>query len=132
MAVIFWGCKNNSDPGTDLEQLQNEVRTKLKGSWLLVSATKDGADEMTLYDGFKITFTESTYSTINGITTWQAFGSWNFKDGTEKVIVRDDLIEVTLSFIGDSSLTLSFTLDENFGGRSLGLAGDYVFLMEKM
>ena len=113
---------------------QDQVKTKLKGTWTIVFATRDNIDVTSDFNGFSITFTETGYSTNGGGVALPVSGAWAFSgEKTDKVVFDGD-IDVTLTFSNnDTNLRLEFTIPDTIYdlGRKEVLGGDYVFELTK-
>jgi len=126
--MVMMSCKGD-DPGIRLEDLQNETRTKLIGTWNSITITKDNADVTGEFSAFTIDFSSTGFSTTNGEGIWPTSSSWDFKTGSSDVIIRNDLVEISLTFsANDTDLSMAFSLS-NPGGRITSIAGEYVFLV---
>lgn len=113
---------------------------KLAGTWNVSSVKIDGSDVSSDYSGFSITFdTNLNYTISNGGTTFtQSSGSWGTasSNDTGATGFLDGITnQVTLVFSNENkTLTLSFIVDNStfgLGGRGDGLAGSYVFVLNK-
>ncbi len=134
--VIFAGCKKDDDTvEKTAEQLQTEKLTK---TWVYENVTLEGAAPAEDYTGFRVTFaassdaTNKTYTTVNGQSAWPASGTWSFVGSNLNVIKRNDNIEMTVSNLTVTTLTLTFTIPDTggrFGERNQGTTGTYVFTL---
>lgn len=135
LCLVMASCKSDDDgtPSKTDKQIQTEKLTK---TWGLGNVTLDGAPME--YTGFELTISANadgsnkTYSTSNGQAAWPASGTWDFVGENYNKILRSDGVEMTVSGLTDSALTLSFTITEEtsagrFGQRVKGVTGDYVF-----
>jgi hypothetical protein len=126
ISTKFMACSSD-DPG-------NPVMAKLtSGPWSVTSVTVDGTNQNDMFMGFTITFyTDLTYTTTNGNVVWPASGSWNFSDGTNTKLMRSDGIDVELTEITETSLSMKLHWDaDTFGpGRSGSIEGEHVFILE--
>jgi hypothetical protein len=122
------------DNGNTVVNPQDQLKTKLKGTWTIVSATLDNNDITSDFTGFSISFTETGYSISNGGTALPSTGSWAFSgDKTDRIVFDGDL-EVKISFSSnDTKLRLEFTIPDTIYdlGRKEVLGGDYVFELTK-
>ncbi len=136
-AVIFTGCKKDDDTvEKTAEQLQTEKLTK---TWVYENVTLEGAAPGEDYSGFRVTFaaspdaTNKTYTTVNGQSAWPASGTWSFLGSNLNVIKRNDNIEMAVSNLTATTLTLTFTIPDaggKFGERNQGTTGTYVFTLK--
>lgn len=138
--VFMASCKKDDDGGG--EQTQEQIETaRLVKTWEYENVTLEGAQPGEDYTGFTLTITANedatnkSYSTTNGQSAWPASGTWDFVDGTDfNTIRRSDGIEMTITELTATNLTLSFTITEDdvakFGQRTQeaqGVVGEYVF-----
>jgi len=133
IAVLLSCDKNKATPLT--------VEKKLAGTWSMSSVKIDGSDVSSDYSGFSITFDANlNYTITNGGTTFtqtsgQIAKSWDGDLDQVNVNLNGITNQVTLAFSNDDkTLTLSFSVDNTtfgLGGRGEGLAGSYVFVLNK-
>ena len=133
------GCSGDDGGDGPEPDAQQMFIDKLSGHWTVASATRDGVDVVSDFQGFSVTFTSSGYTTQNGGVAWEGSGSWDFStppssDGSTATVTLDGSISVTLTFSNnDQTLTVTFTINETkFGaGRTKSLAGSYVFVLNR-
>jgi hypothetical protein len=137
--IVLLGCKKDTiDPLTPEE----EQLALLTGTWKLGSGTVtlDGDDRTSDWAGFEVTFTDSKgYSTIASFddNVWPPAGTWDFQGTTGSglnVLVRSDGINMNISSISASSLTLNFDYlitRVNKNGRVESIEGNWIFSMSK-
>jgi hypothetical protein len=117
---------------------------KLQGTWNMESVKIDGSDVSSDFSGFSITFDAGlNYTITNGGITFpfssgSLGGNFDDSDVSSKTVFIDGINqnnEATLAFSNNNNtLTLSFTVDTTtlgLGGRGEGLAGNYVFVLNK-
>jgi hypothetical protein len=135
--VVLFSCDGGGN-GTDPEPATFEE--KLAGTWSMSSVKIDGSDVSSDYSGFSITFDASlNYTISNGGTTFtQTSGqipkSWDGDLDQVTVGLNGITNQVTLALSNENkTLTLSFSVDNNTfgGGRESGIAGNYVFVLNK-
>ena len=134
--ALLISCKGGNNP----DPIPPTFEEKLAGTWSLSSVKIDGSDVTSDYSGFSITFDANlNYSIANGgLTFTQTSGSWGTASQTDTGAtgyLAGITNQVTLAFSNaNKTLTLSFTVDNNtfgLGGRVSGLAGNYVFVLNK-
>jgi len=118
--------------GNDVEK--PDVASLLKsGQWKVQTVTVNGTNQLSVYTGLTITFSDPTFTSTNGEPVWPASGTWTLNsDGT--IITRDDGLTVNVGEnISESSLTLSLAWSETTlgGGRSESVAGNHTFTFGK-
>ena len=110
---------------------QNQIATKLKKSpWKPGAVLRDGVDITGDYTNFSLSFSNGTYTTVNGDLSWPVNGTWAFESGSLTKIIRDGNIPVDLKLSADGkNLTLQFSISSSVytGGRSTSLQGGYEF-----
>ena len=139
--VLFIAILISCDEGGGGDDPQPQTfEEKLQGTWSLESVKIDGSDVSSDYSGFSITFDAGlNYTITNGGTTFlQTSGSWGTASPTDTGatgFLNGITNQVTLAFSNDDkTLTLSFNVDNStfgLGGRGDGLAGSYVFVLNK-
>jgi hypothetical protein len=114
--------------GDDPTPVQTMTKRLIAHPWELSSATVDGTDETTLYNGLTITFTETGFTTTNGGVVWPPSGTWEFIDKSAKIIIRNDDLQIEILESVNTSLKLGFTwTSDTFGpGRVGSVAGNHV------
>lgn len=136
--AVLISCEEGGgdDPSPDALTFEE----KLQGTWGMSSVKVDGSDVSSDYSGFSITFDANlNYTISNGGTTFvQTSGSWataSSNDSGSTGFLNGITNQVTLAFSNDNkTLTLSFTVDNDtfgLGGRGEGLAGSFVFVLNK-
>ena len=137
--AVLISCDGGGGNGTDPEP-ELSFEQKIVGTWNLSSVKIDGSDVSSDYDGFKISFDSNfNYTITNGGTTFpQTSGGYSIQnsDSNGANISIGGLVNVvTVQFSNDDqTITLSFTVDTTtfgLGGRESGLAGNYVFVLNK-
>lgn len=141
--IIFIGCnRNNGTDDPDPRDVQAALLTT--GTWSLSSATVDGTarEEWTGFtlgfaynnDSDQGTMTASGVPSDEGADAVFANGNWTF-DGTDEnadvgVIVRADGIEMSITTLNETTLTLSFNVPEA-SGRIASFDGNWVFTFSR-
>ena len=130
---------SNCGGGSENEKTEAEKQLDLlAGTWNISTATLDGTDVLTDYAGMTLTLTTSKgYSTSGGSfePVWPSSGTFDFKSsgGTEDLntLVRDDDVEMSISNLSTSNLSLSFNYGVSPPCRTKAVCGDYVFTFTK-
>jgi hypothetical protein len=131
-AIIFIviGCASKgSDPQPDAQ-----VKGMLtSGTWKLQSATVDGTDKTPVYNGLTLTFSDTQFNSSPPDPIWPVSGTWSFTDQAENAIVRNDGLQIAITEISTSKLSLKLTWTSTTlsGGRIESLAGVHVFVFGK-
>ena len=128
--AIFASC-NDDDSSTPSET------ERFEGTWTVNSVTLNSVDVLNPeYTNFRITFnSDGSYITIDGDPVFTDTGGfWSVNSSTESTasITMDGVAVLATFGVDNSTLTLSFTAnDQVVGARTLGLVGDYVFVLTK-
>ena len=137
--AVLLSC-DESGGGDDPTPEPATFEEKLAGTWSMSSVKIDGSDVSSDYSGFSINFDSNlNYTISNGGTTFtQTVGSWGTSSANDTGatgFLAGITNQVTLAFSNeDKTLTLSFSVDNTtfgLGGRGEGLAGNYVFVLNK-
>jgi len=128
IVLAISSCETTITP-PDLEMEREDLLSA--SSWNVSEVSQSGNDISEAFTGATITFqSDGSYTTtIDPIfdDAWPANGSW--------LLLSVDLIsvngvEMTLSNVSASSITLSYVV-QNSGGRISGLDGDYVMKLNR-
>ena len=140
--LVYAGCGSSSNP--EPETAAEIQFNKLSGAWSATanSVTRDTSPE-TVYDDFTVTFAgslnadksnveaSSTYTT-NDVTNAFPSGTWTFKGDDVTTIVRGTNIEMDIVTLNETSLVLSFSLNQDgSSNRTAGLTGNWTFNLTK-
>jgi hypothetical protein len=131
VAFSFSACDGDDGPSAVEKQMK-----LLAGTWTMSSVTVDGVDQSSIFDGFKLTFTDTpaTYEPVNGGKVWATGGSFRFNNNDATDFIRsNDGVVVTITSITENSLVLQMewnrtTLDL---GRIKSIAGNHEFVFSK-
>jgi len=138
-AFVLTGC--NKPPV--VEPTEEELRlAEIVGTWQLGSGTVslDGDDRSADWAGFVVTFTDSKgFSSTNSFdeNVWPPAGTWNFQGTTGTaldILVRSDGINVNITSISATSLTLTFDYMLSAplkNGRVESIEGNWIFSLSK-
>lgn len=133
-SVNFSSCGSKGDPSPNPTNNTAEVERVaglLKaGTWKIQSVMVDGTDRTSLFTGFTLTFSDLTYTPVNGGPVWFANSTWGFVGDGASSFVRTDTLVVGIGAISDSSLTLTLTWTKTtyVGGRGSSVAGKHTFV----
>lgn len=132
-SVTFSNCGGGGDPEPTQTEAEKTRATLTNSAWKIQTSTVDGADQMTLFKNFTITFTTAGFTTTNGGAVWPATGTWSFVDDTAKSFKRDDGTVVAIDNITETGLTLSLNWTKTTfgGGRATSISGKNVFVFGK-
>lgn len=132
-ALVLTGLISMSSCGGGGGSDTPDVAALLKsGQWKVQAVKVDGSNQLSLFTGFRITFSGSSFTATNGGPVWPATGTWTLNSaGT--IITRGDGLTVTIDNISDTVLALSLTWDKTTlgGGRSGSIEGSHVFTFGK-
>ena len=98
------------------------------GTWKVKTVTVNGVDQLSLFTGFSLSYSATSFSATNGAPVWPATGTWTLNsEGT--IITRGDGLAVNIDNITSTSLGLSLSWGKTTlgGGRSTSVAGSHVF-----
>lgn len=123
--LLIQACKKD-DPQTEADKIRSLL---IAGEWSLQTAIVDQVDQTSLYQGLILSFTTTSFTSVNGGVVWPSNGSWEFKDESGEAIIRGDGLEIVIATIDESTLEISFTLVEGSLGeaRQSSVAGNHVF-----
>lgn len=129
-AALFSAC------GGDDKELSpaDVVKAKLiSATWKVSSVTVDGTNQSSVYDGLKLSFTSTGFTSIDGEPVWPSSGSWEFTSDEAEAIRRNDGLVVEIVSITESQLKLGLSWDESTigSGRTSSVSGSHVFTFGK-
>lgn len=138
--IAFTSCNNdgagNPDPEPTLTPAQEQAAKIVAGgaTWSLAATdpvTVDGTVS-TDWTNFTLQFggdeNGGTFTTSNSASSivWPTTGTWTFADGSVTQLNRNDGVTMTVN-VTDTEMTLSFEVEDPGSGRTLGIAGTYIF-----
>ena len=129
LVMIIIGCSSDDPNGPTNKELAFE---KLAGNWTYGTSgqiTLDGQDVSLNYPGFTLSFTDGTYTTINGGDLFRATGTWAWANEAAGSINLDTGEEVTILELSVTNFKFSFT--HTGGGVVAGTSGSYTVSLEK-
>ena len=108
---------------------------KLQGTWNLSTVTRDGVDVTSEFTGFKLVIVNKDYTITNGGTAWlESSGTLSISgDNATSIDSMGGITNIALEFSNDNkTLKLTYAIDSTVvGGKTTGLAGNYVFVLTK-
>lgn len=128
LSHILVSCKKD-DPNPEEEKLK-----ELAASWRVDSVINDGQDVTSQYTGFVLSVEGTkTYSTVNGGNPWPAQGTFDFVNGNLDQIRRDDAVNVTITNLTPTQLSLTFNITTVRGtaNGTEGITGAFAFNLTK-
>ena len=131
--VIFTNCGDDGGGGTKPDPKGDQAEL-LVIDWDLTSngASLESAAQAD-WNGFSVTFSGDgdggTYSTSGSQTTdvWPASGTWEFDGDDIDTMIRNDGVEMDISSVTSSGLTLVFNINTSGSTRSSGVDGNWSF-----
>lgn len=138
LALNFMHCGGSEDdPDLDPQiDPKQEVIDGLSKTWQMKKVVFDGTDVSDDWVGFTLRFDKSKNYTakelsVESILVWPVSGSYTIPNtNNPKNILRNDGVQIVLSNITQSSVTLRFSISGRSGGKVSSLIGDYTFDME--
>lgn len=125
------GCgKDDAEALSQAEKIKQQLATQ---SWQLESATVNGIDKTTIYQGLSVTFAENTYTSIKGNEIWPASGTWAFATPEAKAILRDGSLQIDIISVSNTQLILSFQWNDTTfkEGRLASISGLHIFTFSR-
>lgn len=131
LLVGFIASCGGDDPKPLTEE---EERVKmLAKTWSLNSASVDGRNVEDWFSGLKVSFTESKSFTVENAVPpiWVSSGSFELvKSGSAYIIKRSDGIDLTISTLSDSNVTITMNYETSASSRMAGISGSFTFTFE--
>lgn len=136
LAVVAISLLSNCSSSTDAPALskQDEVKALLTASaWKVNTVSVDGTDRTVTYKDLGLTFTNTSFTSVNGAAIWPASGTWTFTSTAATAFTRDDGLVVTLQEVTATSLKLALTWNKTTlgPGRAESVSGAHVFSFRK-
>ncbi len=121
--------------GDDPAPLTEEQQTlkDLAKTWSLSGASVDGTDVAEWFNGLKVSFTESKSFTVENAVPpiWISSGSFELlKSGSVYTIKRSDGVDLTISTLSETTVTITMTYDAPASARMAGISGSFTFTFE--
>lgn len=127
---MFIACKGD-DP-TPLTEEQQTLK-QLAKTWNLNSASVDGTEVADWFSDLKLSFTESKSFTVENAVPpiWVASGSFELvKSGSTYIIKRSDGVDLTISSLSDTRVTITMNYVAPPSVRMAGISGSFTFTFE--
>lgn len=142
---FYMGCKDKDEDKKTVEQTQLE---KLKGVWVIQTATDDNGDRTADFANVTLTlggtyaeggtYQYSLTGTRPDPSPWPADGTWKFGTNKTTDIIRDPNTnnEIPMSYtVSATDLVLQFTVPDGSagwpGGRGKSVTGGWTFTFTK-
>ena len=127
LASSIIACK-----GDDPKPLTEEEQTlkELAKTWSLTTANVDGENVAEWFSGLKVSFTENKSFTVQNAVPplWIASGSFELvKSGSVYLIKRSDGVELTITALSNTNVTVTMDYTASSGARVEGISGSYTF-----
>lgn len=138
--VLVFSCKQDDGPAPTEAEKRLGLLIAGNGTWdlpatggVLLADGSSSLDITELFQDFTVKFTEGGYTTTGTTPVWARSGTWEFKDDSGEVFVRNDGLEVTIIEITDTSLKFSLEWDQTTyeEGRPRSLPGTHTFTLGK-
>src|SRR5690242_6333678 len=113
--IIVSSCGGGGgDDPTPPAPTATETNTQFlsSGTWKMSSVKVDGIDQSSLFKGFTLSFTSSSYSTTNGTPVWPASGTWSFTNSDATTVTRNDGVVITITSISTSNFVFTLMWDK--------------------
>ena len=132
LVVILFSCGEDEPQQPGEKQIMIESLAK---TWTTSLVRIDGLDISGYWHDFTLTidsdlnYTTSS-ATEDNLKVWPTSGTLSFpNDNFLKAIERNDGVQITVLEITETSISLSFNIEENSGARVAGITGDWTFEM---
>ncbi len=124
---ILASCGDDPKPLTEEEkQIQMLAKT-----WNISAASVDGLDVEEWFPGLQVSFTESKSFTVTNAVPpiWITAGTFELqKSGSNYVIQRSDGVDLVITALSDTSVSISMTYVADDNARIAGITGSYTFI----
>lgn len=136
LAILVIGSLSNcsSDNDTPLPSKQDEVTAILTSApWKVNTVSVDGVDKTIVYKDLGLTFTNTSFTSVNGAAVWPASGTWTFTSSAATAFTRNDGLVVTIQEATATSLKLALTWNKSTlsPGKTQSVVGAHVFSFRK-
>ena len=131
LLVGVFGCKSDDDDGPTPPSAQELAFAKLVGNWTLDNGGHilvDGQDVGVNYPGFRLSFTNGGYSTINAGALFKSSGIWSWANDTGGIIDLDDGKSISIVSLTETAFNFTFQF-AGTGGTANGVGGNYDILL---
>jgi hypothetical protein len=127
LSLVAISSCDNADTTPTEEQLTLQ---KLSKNWTLVSAEVDDQDVSEWFTNMKMSYTEAkTFTVQNPVPPiWVASGTFQLeKTGSNYSIIRSDGVEMAVTNLTDTNVTVQFGYTALPGARANSISGLYSF-----
>lgn len=131
MAILIISC--GGDDPTPLTEEQEQLKLLAK-TWNLNTANVDGLDVGDWFEGLQVSFTESKSFTVQHAVPpiWIEAGTFQLeKSGSNYIIKRSDGVDLTITTLNNTSVSISMNYIANANTRSAGISGSYTFIFSE-
>lgn len=129
LIVGFLTSCGGDDP-KPLTEAEEQLK-KLAKTWNLSGASVDGLNVDDWFNGLQISFTESkSFTVANAVPPiWIAAGTFELeKTGSNYVIKRNDGVDLLITTLSETSVSISMTYVGDDNARIAGITGSYTFI----
>lgn len=129
LIVGFLTSCGGNDPKPITEE--EEQLKMLSKTWNLSNASVDGLNVEEWFSGLQISFTESkSFTVANAVPPiWIASGTFELeKSGSNYVIKRSDGVDLLISTLNETSVSISMNYVADDNARIAGITGSYTFI----
>ena len=131
--IIFTNCGGDGGGGSSVDPADDQAEL-IVFTWSLTSngAVLESAAQAE-WNGFTLTFTGDgdggNFSTSGSQTTdvWPSSGTWTFDGDDIGTIARSDGVNIEISSVTSSGMTLAFTINTSGSARTSGVDGNWTF-----
>lgn len=125
-------CSSEND--TPVPSKQDEVTAILTSApWKVNTVSVDGVDKTIIYKDLGLTFTTTSFTSVNGAAVWPASGTWTFTSSAATAFTRNDGLVVTIQEATSTSLKLALNWNKTTlsPGKTQSVSGAHVFSFRK-
>lgn len=129
LIVGFLTSCGGNDPKPITEE--EEQLKMLSKTWNLSNVSVDGLNVEEWFSGLQISFTESkSFTVANAVPPiWIASGTFELeKSGSNYVIKRSDGVDLLISTLNETSVSISMNYVADDNARITGITGSYTFI----
>jgi len=123
----------NCGKETPLTEAEKVTAVLASGQWKMNSASVDGTDQSSVYQGLTLNFTATGFTSTNGEPIWPATGTWQFTNDNARAMKRNDGVEVSINESTDSKLVLQMSWSKTTlgSGRINSVGGQHIITFRK-
>lgn len=125
---ILASCGGNDPKPLTEEEKQIKMLAK---TWSISAASVDGLDVEEWFAGLKVSFTESKLFTVTNAVPpiWITAGTFELvKSGSNYVIKRSDGVNLLITTLNDTSVSINMSYVADGNTRTAGITGSYTFI----